>query len=1114
MAQPHSLHQPTNVALGKPVAEVFSGTGAHATSAAPDPPLGWVTAAFAGMPDHSLYPETLALDLLDTYTVAAVAFGTGSACTPVGGSPSVVLPAALQICVGRAGVPRWEPVAVTASNKTYYAFAPVPARHVRLVATRFDTAGPNFTLAVPRVCVFGTTTTTSSSPPAMPQIRSFGELPQPAAALLRTEGRVSPIDIDTRAPRLSWALQSTRRGDTVSAWQVQVNRSSSTVIWDTGRRPGPAFSVDYAGPALHTGDQLVWSVRLWDSQGQPTPWAAAQQFAMARLDLADWAGRWIAGNASLLPAGLDGPAHPAVYLRGVVDVPPAPARAVAYFVGLGWGKLYVNGAPASALELSPGYTTYELRTQYNVLDITALLPAAGGRVVLSAVLGDGWYALAHDPSCCAHFQNQPYVNTTRLLLDVDVWLADGRRVTFGSNGSWQWARGEITSAWFNGESVDKAQALPADWMTTFDPSPAGQPWHPVVSVDGPPAIFPGSILTAQKEPPTTVLATLAPQTTRVVPEPAGPGQVYLFELGREVQGRPVVTASANQPVRLRILVCGSMYLFPSTTNLSCDENTAPTLNTGYGPGLYNFSLAGTGAPETYEPMFTYAAIRRVVVHAPAGVVPQLRVRQLAMVQPRAGRLVTSSDTYNWLHESLARTQINYCTGIPNDPTRERVGYTQDMLNMFRGAAFEFASSQPMYARWMVDMADGQTFSVTHPGTGIPPGPGQMPTVIPGPKSDGANSVWWGGMMTWMPWMFYRHYGDDRVLQRFYPNMVAYLDYLVNSTTNQLVNWGLADWNSPLPQCEGWGYRPAAAAINTPGLHRLATALADVAAHLGHAADAARFRALANTTAAAFNAAFLNTSTGQVAYGMQCHQTMALAPPGLLPPDARALVEQVLLDRIQQDGDRLTVGFVSFFHQVLVLADLDPDLLHRLVTRRNYGAPLFDGSCTNRDTPGGHDSTAPGCSPSPYSMSAGAFPSNDIMKETWQGGTALMPSLAGPMLLHSYHTLMGLRVSDALGDAGFRNFSVLPAPVGGLRWLNASYDAPLGTIVVNWWLADPHAFFLELVVPPGATALVGVPAAQPASLWEGGRPLSELYWRPHRAYVQVPSGAYIFNSTTI
>jgi hypothetical protein len=92
-------------------------------------------------------------------------------------------------------------------------------------------------------------------------------------------------------------------------------------------------------------------------------------------------------------------------------------------------------------------------------------------------------------------------------------------------------------------------------------------------------------------------------------------------------------------------------------------------------------------------------------------------------------------------------------------------------------------------------------------------------------------------------------------------------------------------------------------------------MGQVAAFLGNEADAARFNGMAAATAAAFNQALLNASTGTYAYGQQCHQSMALAMDGLVPPAVRDAATRVLVNQILADNSTLTVGFVSFLHQV-------------------------------------------------------------------------------------------------------------------------------------------------------------------------------------------------------
>src|SRR5437879_5483534 len=77
---------------------------------------------------------------------------------------------------------------------------------------------------------------------ATTQLLALPVQPQTAVRLvaLRTEYKENPLGIDTRNPRLSWQLQSARRGTAQSAYEIRVSESEAGIrggrsIWDSGR---------------------------------------------------------------------------------------------------------------------------------------------------------------------------------------------------------------------------------------------------------------------------------------------------------------------------------------------------------------------------------------------------------------------------------------------------------------------------------------------------------------------------------------------------------------------------------------------------------------------------------------------------------------------------------------------------------------------------------------------------------------------------------------------------------------------------------------------------------------------------------------------------------------
>ena len=78
--------------------------------------------------------------------------------------------------------------------------------------------------------------------------------------------------------------------------------------------------------------------------------------------------------------------------------------------------------------------------------------------------------------------------------------------------------------------------------------------------------------------------------------------------------------------------------------------------------------------------------------------------------------------------------------------------------------------------------------------------GMVPTVAPqyvvfeGPGMDDfAESPEWGATLIIAPWMYYEAYGDDSLIREYYPNMLAYVDYLGTRADGNLIDFGLGDW---------------------------------------------------------------------------------------------------------------------------------------------------------------------------------------------------------------------------------------------------------------------------------------------------------------------------------
>ena len=201
---------------------------------------------------------------------------------------------------------------------------------------------------------------------------------------LLCENLSNPVGLDVKSPRFSWQLASDKRSVMQTAYELKVMQGKTTV-WNSGKvSSDQSVFVSYNGTPLQSDKKYNWQVRVWDNEAKASAWSEVANFQMAFLNAFDWKAKWIEAG---FPE--DSINRPAQYFRKQFSVNKKITSATAYITAHGMYEAEINGKRVGDAYLTPGWTSYKTRLQYQVYDVTSLLN--NGNNAVGAVLGNGWY---------------------------------------------------------------------------------------------------------------------------------------------------------------------------------------------------------------------------------------------------------------------------------------------------------------------------------------------------------------------------------------------------------------------------------------------------------------------------------------------------------------------------------------------------------------------------------------------------------------------------------------------------------------------------------------------------------------------------------------------------
>lgn len=334
----------------------------------------------------------------------------------------------------------------------------------------------------------------------------------------------------------------------------------------------------------------------------------------------------------------------------------------------------------------------------------------------------------------------------------------------------------------------------------------------------------------------------------------------VYDCGRNTTGYPAIEILAKRGERVEIFFAEEL-LPDGQLDLSHAHKQ-------------RFLITADGKRRTVTPAFLWFGFRAFEIRGNAR---PIEVREIHADVKISSTFTSDNETLNWIYSTFLHTMLcNMHTGHPSDcPHLERRGYTGDG-QLTTNAVLTTMDAEAFYRKWLADIGDCQdTLS------------GHIQYTAPYIRSGGGPGGW-GCAIVEVPYRLYKHTGDRSLLEKYYPQMRRYIDYLDAHSEFSLVTsdkageWCLGDWCGPnilYPACDITSHNQQvilpAPYVNTYFKVKSLLQMKEIAALIGREEDLPMLEEKIDEGKRAIRAAYFNTFDDNFVMNVQGANAFAL-----------------------------------------------------------------------------------------------------------------------------------------------------------------------------------------------------------------------------------------------